>query len=64
MPYDEHKLINLEMWETFYKELSDANARFIIGTGDQVYVDGEGAKQLNVWDWLKKVKQQKPSRMT
>lgn len=62
MPYDEHKLINMEMWETFYKELSDANARFIVGTGDQVYVDGEGAKQLNVWDWLKKVKQHKPSR--
>ncbi len=62
MPYDEHQLLNLEMWDKFKQELLDTNANFLIGTGDQVYVDGEGNKQLNIWSWLKKNKKQNPSK--
>lgn len=60
MPYDGRNLVNMEMWELFYQELSDAKARFIIGAGDQMYVDGN--LQLNIWSWLRQVKDQMPNR--
>jgi len=59
MPYDGRKLVNMEMWDLFYQELSDVQARFIIGAGDQMYVDGN--LQLNVWSWLRQVKDQMPN---
>ena len=59
MPYKEKKLVNMELWESFDRELCDGEARFIIGMGDQVYVDGND--HFNIWDWLKKVKHKKPA---
>ncbi len=58
-PYEGKELANLEMWEQFPVELAHANARFIIGAGNQIYVDGN--EHFNIWNWLKKVKQNKPS---
>lgn len=59
MPYQGKKLVNLELWESFYQELKHHQARFIIGMGDQVYVDGKD--RLSIWSWLKKVKRQNPT---
>jgi alkaline phosphatase D len=46
-------LTNMEMWECFAKVLerhSDNDLQFIIGGGDQVYVDG--VDTLNIWRFL------------
>lgn len=59
MPYDDKNGVHLGMWESFYQELLKADARFVIGAGDQVYVDGND--DLNIWNWLRKVKQEKPT---
>lgn len=59
MPYDDKNSLHLGMWESFDRELSAANARFVIGAGDQVYVDGND--DLNIWNWLRNVKKQNPT---
>lgn len=59
LPYKGSNLGSMQMWESFYKELSEANAKFVIAGGDQVYVDGH--KDLNIWKWLQKVKHHHPS---
>ncbi len=62
MPYSSSlfggtNLINMEMWDAFYEVLQrhrqeKSNLRFIIGGGDQVYVDG--IKTLSIWKYLNK----------
>lgn len=59
MPYDGRKFINLETWDSFYEELCDAKARFVVAGGDQVYVDGE--EEISIWEWLRQVKHENPS---
>lgn len=60
MPYDNRELVNIHMWDAFYRELNNANARLVLGTGDQVYVDG--TPELSIWHWLRKVQDHNPSR--
>lgn len=60
MPYEGRRLANVEMWDRFNEELSKVNARFVLATGDQVYVDGNA--DLSIWEWLRKVKSQNPTR--
>ncbi len=60
MPYEGRHLTNVEMWSRFHQELSQVNARFVLATGDQVYVDGN--PDLSIWEWLRKVKSQGPTR--
>lgn len=60
MPYEGHKIAQMEMWDAFYRELCAADARFILATGDQVYVDGE--KELSIWEWLRQNRHRNPDR--
>ncbi|MCT7971676.1 alkaline phosphatase D family protein [Laspinema olomoucense] len=60
MPYEGRQLASMEMWDQFEQELSKVNARFVLATGDQVYVDGNS--DLSIWEWLRKVKSQNPTR--
>lgn len=60
MPYEGRCLANVEMWDRFNEELSKVNARFVLATGDQVYVDGNA--ELSIWEWLRKVKSENPTR--
>jgi len=46
------------MWSVFQEELNYANARFVIGGGDQVYSDGN--EKMSVWNWLEKVRDDNP----
>lgn len=40
-------------WPAFQERLDRANARFVIGGGDQVYVDCQESKWFpDVWEWL------------
>lgn len=59
MPFDGASLRNLGMWDALLQELSTSGARFSLGMGDQVYVDG--ASHIDIWRWLKKIKQYGPS---
>jgi alkaline phosphatase D len=62
MPYtkNENEIeIILGAWQIFKEILDQENARFILGLGDQVYVD-ESNDKLNIWNWLKKVKEFNP----
>lgn len=54
MPYkkDSFDLVNIHMWDRFGDELEDRNADFVLGVGDQVYVDGH--PNVSIWAWLKK----------
>ncbi|MBE7465637.1 MAG: alkaline phosphatase family protein [Planctomycetes bacterium] len=55
MPYKKNAdVVNLQMWERFGEELSDRDADFVIGGGDQAYTDGN--KDLSIWRFLTKVK--------
>ncbi len=61
MPFDGRNLANMHMWEYFGQTLTDTDADFVIGCGDQVYADGN--KMVSIWRLLRKVKkevQQKP----
>lgn len=60
MPYDKNhgSKADASMWSVMHDELSYANARFVIGGGDQVYSDG--TDYLNIWAYLKKVKKEDP----
>lgn len=60
MPYEGRKIVSQDMWKYFYEKLSEFACRFVLAMGDQVYVDG--SKDLSIWEWLRKVKQQSPSR--
>ena len=46
-------IVNMNLWKGLHEALSLSDAHFVIGAGDQVYVDGR--KKLNIWKWLKKV---------
>ena len=59
MPYDKRNLVNMDLWDEYYRELEERNADFVIGGGDQVYVDGN--KHISIWEWLKKVKNEGPT---
>lgn len=54
MPYKKNSfdLINIHMWDRFGEELDQRNGDFILGVGDQVYVDGNS--KVSIWEWLKK----------
>jgi alkaline phosphatase D len=54
MPYEGRNLVNINVWEALHEELTKAGGRFVIGAGDQVYVDGN--PHLDIWRWLRKVK--------
>ncbi len=61
MPFDPKNPSKADagMWDLMEKELQFSKARFVIGGGDQVYADG--VDHLNIWKWLKKVKDDDPS---
>ena len=40
-------------WKHFFSVLEEQNAEFVIGGGDQVYVD---TTETDIWNWLKKIK--------
>ncbi len=65
MPYKKNSfdLVNIHMWDRFGDELDQRNGDFILGVGDQVYVDGNS--KVSIWEWLRKnrkefVKEVKP----
>lgn len=44
-------------WSHFYQTLTDKEADFVIGGGDQIYVDTNKARHMqDVWEWLAKNK--------
>jgi alkaline phosphatase D len=51
--------VDARLWDNFSQELDRDQARFIIGAGDQVYVDGN--KKVNIWRWLEKVRDHQPT---
>lgn len=51
--------VDAHLWNDFARELKRESARFVIGAGDQVYVDGN--KKVNIWRWLEKVRDLKPT---
>lgn len=60
MPYDNAgNLFKMQMWEFLNETLRDSGAQFLLAGGDQVYVDG--CKRFNIWDWLRKVKNELPA---
>ncbi|MBP6365733.1 MAG: alkaline phosphatase family protein [Nitrosomonas sp.] len=54
MPYKKNSfdLVNIHMWDRFGDELDQRNGDFILGVGDQVYVDGNS--KTSIWEWLRK----------
>lgn len=56
MPYKKNSfdLVNIHMWDRFGDELDQRNGDFILGVGDQVYVDGNS--KVSIWEWLKKIR--------
>lgn len=58
MPFHDGK-DDVSMWNLFKRELDFSNVKFVIGGGDQVYVDG--TDKINIWKWLKKVKDEDPT---
>jgi alkaline phosphatase D len=52
MPYKKNgDLVNTPMWDRLAEELENNSADFVIGVGDQVYVDGN--KNISIWQYLK-----------
>ncbi|SCX84741.1 alkaline phosphatase D family protein [Nitrosospira sp. Nsp13] len=58
MPYKKNSfdLVNIHMWDRFGDELEQRNGEFILGVGDQVYVDGNS--NVSIWEWLKKIRKE------
>lgn len=56
MPYKKNSfdLVNIHMWDRFGDELEQRDGDFILGVGDQVYVDGNS--NVSIWEWLKKIR--------
>jgi alkaline phosphatase D len=54
MPYKKNSfdLVNIHMWDRLGDELHQRNGEFILGLGDQVYVDGNS--RISIWEWLKR----------
>lgn len=59
MPYDARNLVNMEMFDSLEREMADADARFLIAAGDQVYVDGN--EHIDIWRWLRSIKSEGPT---
>ena len=62
MPYADDRSrdsVDAEMWRVFSDELDYADARLVIGGGDQVYVDGNDG--MSIWKWLKRVRRKSPT---
>ena len=61
MPFDpkNQSTADSSMWDLMEKELKFSNAKFVLGGGDQVYTDG--VDYLNIWNWLKTVKDKNPT---
>ena len=53
-PFKGADIVRSEMWSAFYEALTAADASYVIGAGDQVYVDG--VKTADIWRWLRKFK--------
>jgi len=56
-PFKKGNLVRSEMWSGFFEALTATGASYVIGTGDQVYVDGVG--EADIWKWLRKHKDDK-----
>ena len=58
MPYRKNSfdLVNIHMWDRFGDELDQRSGEFILGVGDQVYVDGNS--NVSIWEWLKKIRKE------
>jgi alkaline phosphatase D len=58
MPYRKNSfdLVNIHMWDRFGDELNQRGGEFILGVGDQVYVDGNS--NISIWEWLKKIRKE------
>ena len=58
MPYRKNSfdLVNIHMWDRFGDELNQRSGEFILGVGDQVYVDGNS--NISIWEWLKKIRKE------
>lgn len=54
MPFKDRNLYNMHMWRNLREALDYSDADFVIGGGDQAYVDGDGS--VDIWRWLTKVK--------
>ena len=54
MPFRGESVLNQDMWRSFGELLTDMDADFVIGCGDQVYADGDD--DVSIWSWLKKNK--------
>ena len=62
MPYADDSSrdsVDAEMWRIFGDELDYADARLVIGGGDQVYADGNDG--MSIWKWLKRVRRKSPT---
>lgn len=57
MPYRKNSfdLVNIHMWDRLGDELEQRDGEFILGIGDQVYVDGNS--NVSIWEWLKKIRE-------
>lgn len=53
-PFKDGATLRSEMWRGLHQALAASDAAFVIGCGDQVYVDG--VPTANIWEWLQKVK--------
>jgi hypothetical protein len=53
MPYRKNSfdLVNIHMWDRFGDELDQRSGEFILGVGDQVYVDGN--PNVSIWEWFR-----------
>ncbi|MDB9518172.1 alkaline phosphatase D family protein [Roseofilum reptotaenium CS-1145] len=60
MPYVGDRLTSLDFWQSFEEELTDAQARFVVGVGDQIYVDGND--KLDLLEKLKQTQFNPPSQ--
>lgn len=58
MPYRKNSfdLVNIHMWDRLGDELAQRSGEFILGVGDQVYVDGNS--NVSIWEWLKKIRKE------
>ncbi len=62
MPYADDRSsdsVDAAMWQIFSDELDYADARLVIGGGDQVYADGNDG--MSIWKWLKRVRGKSPT---
>lgn len=52
MPFDDGDIKRMSMWERLGEIVTERRLDFLIGGGDQVYVDGDSS--VSIWKYLKK----------